>query len=59
MRAPHPTSTPQAPINPSDINTIQGKYPLKPPLPAVPGHEGVAEVVALGSQVSCIHALPA
>eukprot|EP00201_Polytomella_parva_P005358 CAMPEP_0175081190 /NCGR_PEP_ID=MMETSP0052_2-20121109/25985_1 /TAXON_ID=51329 ORGANISM="Polytomella parva, Strain SAG 63-3" /NCGR_SAMPLE_ID=MMETSP0052_2 /ASSEMBLY_ACC=CAM_ASM_000194 /LENGTH=346 /DNA_ID=CAMNT_0016352093 /DNA_START=118 /DNA_END=1158 /DNA_ORIENTATION=+ len=35
-----------APINPSDINTVQGKYPLKPNVPgAVPGHEGVAEVL--------------
>ena len=43
----------QAPINPSDINTVQGKYPLVPPLPgAIPGHEGVARVVRSGSQVS-------
>jgi hypothetical protein len=37
-----------APINPADINTIQGKYPSKPPLPAVPGNEGVGEVVEIG-----------
>lgn len=43
----------QAPINPSDINTVQGKYPLVPPLPgAIPGHEGVAQVVRSGSKVS-------
>lgn len=43
---------PQAPINPSDINTIQGKYPLVPQLPgAVPGHEGVAKVLETGSRV--------
>jgi hypothetical protein len=42
----------QAPINPSDINTVQGKYPLVPKLPAaVPGHEGVAKVVQAGSKV--------
>jgi hypothetical protein len=47
----------QAPINPSDINTIQGKYPLVPKLPgAVPGHEGVAQVLAAGKQVTaCTH----
>ncbi|CAB0040155.1 unnamed protein product [Trichogramma brassicae] len=37
-----------APVNPADINTIQGKYPSKPPLPAVPGNEGVGEIVATG-----------
>ncbi len=43
---------PQSPINPSDVNTVQGKYPIAPPLPGgVPGHEGVAEVVAVGEQV--------
>lgn len=49
----------QAPINPSDINTIQGKYPLLPKLPgAVPGHEGVAQVLAAGKQVTpCAHTL--
>ncbi|KAK9837975.1 hypothetical protein WJX74_008913 [Apatococcus lobatus] len=38
-------------INPSDFNTIEGVYPIQPPLPAVPGNEGVGEVVALGEQV--------
>ena len=42
---------PQAPINPSDINTIEGKYPLKPELPGVPGHEGVGVVEAVGPKV--------
>ncbi|KAK3009554.1 hypothetical protein RJ639_013784 [Escallonia herrerae] len=32
-----------APINPSDINRIQGNYPVKPQLPAVGGYEGVGE----------------
>lgn len=40
-----------APVNPADINTIQGKYPSKPPLPAVPGNEGVGEIEAVGSNV--------
>ena len=34
-----------SPINPADINTIQGVYPLKPPLPAFGGNEGLAEVI--------------
>ncbi|GLJ54118.1 hypothetical protein SUGI_1158950 [Cryptomeria japonica] len=38
-----------APINPSDINRIEGVYPVRPPLPAVGGYEGVGEVKALGS----------
>eukprot|EP00887_Chlorella_sp_A99_P001202 scaffold14.g1202.t1 len=41
-----------APINPSDINTIEGKYPLKPALPGIPGHEGVGTVVAVGGKVT-------
>ncbi|XP_076651337.1 enoyl-[acyl-carrier-protein] reductase, mitochondrial [Halictus rubicundus] len=40
-----------APVNPADINTIQGKYPSKPALPATPGNEGVGEVIAVGSGV--------
>lgn len=40
-----------APINPADINTIQGKYPVKPQFPAVGGNECVSEVVAVGGQV--------
>lgn len=41
-----------APVNPADINTIQGKYPSKPSLPAIPGNEGVGEIVEIGSQVT-------
>ncbi|XP_044252584.1 enoyl-[acyl-carrier-protein] reductase, mitochondrial [Tribolium madens] len=41
-----------APVNPADINTIQGKYPSRPPLPAVPGNEGVGEVVCVGKGVN-------
>uniref|UniRef100_A0A7R9P4G6 Enoyl-[acyl-carrier-protein] reductase, mitochondrial n=1 Tax=Timema californicum TaxID=61474 RepID=A0A7R9P4G6_TIMCA len=40
-----------APLNPADINTIQGVYPAKPPLPAVPGNEGVGEILSVGSDV--------
>ncbi|CAN4119946.1 unnamed protein product [Withania somnifera] len=38
-----------APINPSDINRIEGVYPVRPPMPAVGGYEGVGEVHAIGS----------
>uniref|UniRef100_A0A1S4AES2 Enoyl-[acyl-carrier-protein] reductase, mitochondrial n=1 Tax=Nicotiana tabacum TaxID=4097 RepID=A0A1S4AES2_TOBAC len=40
-----------APINPSDINRIEGVYPVRPPMPAVGGYEGVGEVHAVGSAV--------
>ena len=40
-----------SPVNPADINTIQGVYGIKPPLPAFAGNEGVAEVLAVGPDV--------
>lgn len=40
-----------APVNPADINTIQGMYPVKPTLPSTPGFEGIGEVVATGPAV--------
>uniref|UniRef100_A0A1D1YPM3 Enoyl-[acyl-carrier-protein] reductase, mitochondrial n=1 Tax=Anthurium amnicola TaxID=1678845 RepID=A0A1D1YPM3_9ARAE len=40
-----------APINPSDVNRIEGVYPVRPPVPAIGGCEGVGEVQALGSSV--------
>ena len=40
-----------APINPADLNAIEGKYPLRPELPATPGFEGAGTVVDLGSKV--------
>lgn len=43
-----------APINPADINLIQGVYPSPPPLPAVAGSEGVAVVEKVGEGVSGI-----
>ncbi|XP_051510813.1 enoyl-[acyl-carrier-protein] reductase, mitochondrial-like isoform X2 [Myxocyprinus asiaticus] len=43
-----------APVNPADINMIQGTYPILCPLPAVGGNEGVAEVVEVGSDVTTL-----
>lgn len=52
-----------APINPADINTIQGTYGSKPPFTsligtpkpsATPGNEGVFEVVSTGSPSSSL-----
>jgi trans-2-enoyl-CoA reductase len=40
-----------APINPADLNAIEGKYPVRPPLPATPGMEGAGMVVDVGSAV--------
>jgi mitochondrial enoyl-[acyl-carrier protein] reductase / trans-2-enoyl-CoA reductase len=40
-----------APINPADLNSIEGKYPIKAPLPATPGMEGAGVVVEIGSAV--------
>nr|XP_027108640.1 enoyl-[acyl-carrier-protein] reductase, mitochondrial-like isoform X1 [Coffea arabica] len=40
-----------APINPSDINRIEGVYPVRPPVPAVGGYEGVGEVHSVGPGV--------
>jgi trans-2-enoyl-CoA reductase len=40
-----------APINPADLNVIEGKYGELPTLPAVIGNEGVGRVAALGSKV--------
>ena len=41
-----------APINPADLNQIEGKYPVRPELPATPGFEGAGIVVELGSGVT-------
>ncbi|KAM0953248.1 putative trans-2-enoyl-CoA reductase (NADPH) [Dioscorea sansibarensis] len=43
-----------APINPSDINRIEGVYPVRPQVPAVGGAEGVGEVYAVGSAVKSL-----
>src|SRR5436190_2153390 len=41
-----------APINPADLNQIEGKYPVRPELPATPGFEGAGVVVELGADVN-------
>jgi mitochondrial enoyl-[acyl-carrier protein] reductase / trans-2-enoyl-CoA reductase len=41
-----------APINPADLNQIEGKYPIRPELPATPGFEGAGAVVDLGDNAS-------
>jgi len=41
-----------APINPADLNQIEGKYPVRPELPAIPGFEGAGIVVDLGAGVT-------
>ena len=39
-----------APINPADLNQIEGKYPIRFPLPATPGFEGAGVVVETGRE---------
>ena len=41
-----------APVNPSDLNAIEGKYPVSREMPAVGGNEGVGEVTACGPGAS-------
>lgn len=41
-----------APLNPSDINILQGVYGDLPSLPAVGGKEGVGKIVELGSGIT-------
>ncbi len=43
-----------APLNPADVNAIEGKYPVRPKLPAVPGMEGAGVVVEIGAEVKGI-----
>jgi len=45
-----------APINPADLNQIEGKYPIRAELPATPGFEGVGVVVNLGANVTNVAA---
>ncbi len=35
----------------TDLHAAHGDWPVKPPLPIIPGHEGVGEVVELGANV--------
>ena len=41
-----------SPINPADINMLEGKYSIQPPLPCVLGNEGIGIVEAIGTDVS-------
>src|SRR5256714_2591911 len=43
-----------APINPADINAIEGKYPGRREVPAIPGFEGAGIVAEVGANVSTI-----
>ncbi|XP_071992992.1 enoyl-[acyl-carrier-protein] reductase, mitochondrial [Engystomops pustulosus] len=43
-----------APINPSDLNMVQGTYALLPQLPAVGGNEGVGVVAEVANHVSSV-----
>jgi trans-2-enoyl-CoA reductase len=40
-----------SPINPADLNIIEGKYPKRPELPAVPGMEGAGVIASIGAEV--------
>jgi trans-2-enoyl-CoA reductase len=40
-----------APINPADLNQIEGKYPVRAELPATPGFEGSGIVAEVGVDV--------
>ncbi|XP_046841044.1 enoyl-[acyl-carrier-protein] reductase, mitochondrial-like isoform X1 [Xenia sp. Carnegie-2017] len=43
-----------SPINPADLNVLQGLYPIKPSLPAVGGNEGLGEVLVVGDDVKSV-----
>lgn len=43
-----------APVNPADINQIQGVYPVKPTLPAIGGNEGCGIVEAVSIEASYV-----
>lgn len=42
------------PLNPADINLIEGTYGIRPSLPAIPGNEGFGEVIEIGSEVKLL-----
>lgn len=44
-----------APVNPADINIIEGTYGTLPELPATLGNEGVGRVAAVGADVFTLH----
>lgn len=41
-----------SPINPADINRFEGKYPIRSPLPAIAGNEGVGTILQAGSEAT-------
>jgi len=43
-----------APINPADLNQIEGKYPIRAELPATPGFEGAGVVIDIGANATNI-----
>lgn len=43
-----------APINPSDLNMIEGTYAISPALPTVAGNEGVGVIEAVGPNVTSL-----
>ncbi len=38
----------------TDVHAAKGDWPMKPPLPFIPGHEGIGVVVALGLEVTAV-----
>lgn len=45
-----------SPVNPADLNYIEGNYGKKPVLPAVPGIEGVGRIEEIGEGVTGLQA---
>src|SRR5215475_10074728 len=45
-----------APINPADLNQIEGKYPVRAELPATPGFEGAGIISEVGPDVTRVAA---
>jgi len=43
-----------APINPADLNFIEGNYGRAATPPAIPGHEGCGEVIEIGADVTSL-----
>ncbi|MDB6140058.1 MAG: hypothetical protein JWO94_3130 [Verrucomicrobiaceae bacterium] len=43
-----------APINPADLNFIEGNYGRVPSPPTIPGHEGSGQVIEIGPQVESL-----
>ena len=43
-----------APVNPADINMLEGTYGKRPELPSTPGSEGCGVVDAVGPEVTSV-----